>query len=82
MAGNESGLSDLQAKAANVNGDNEVSVDDAQMILIYYVMNTLSGTPTTWEELLGTSEPAKQLPQLFRQTARRAHGSPLFQNIW
>ena len=50
-------------KAANVNKDNEVSVDDAQTILLYYVRNTLSGTPTTWDELLNKNAPSKARPQ-------------------
>ena len=52
MAGMGSGLTEQQMKAADVNHDGEVSVDDAQTILIYYVRNTLSGTPTTWDEVL------------------------------
>ena len=53
MADMDSGLSDIQKRAADVNADGEISVDDAQNILLYYVKNTLTGTPVTWEELLG-----------------------------
>lgn len=53
MAGNDSGLTAEQAQAADVNGDNSVSVEDAQLILLYYVQNTVAGSPTTWEMLLG-----------------------------
>ena len=66
MAGRDSGLTDQQAKAANVNKDNEVSVDDAQMILLYYVRNTLSGTTTTWDELLGKNKPSEPVPFLLK----------------
>lgn len=52
VAGLASGLNDSQTKAADVNEDNNISVEDAQMILLYYVQNTVSGIPTTWEELL------------------------------
>ena len=53
MADMDSGLSDLQKLAGDINADGEVSVDDAQNILLYYVNNTLAGTPVTWDELLG-----------------------------
>ena len=53
MAGLESGLTEQQAKAADINGDKTVSVEDAQLILIYYVSNTISGQNVTWDELLG-----------------------------
>ena len=51
MADCESGLTPEQEQLADVNGDNTVSVEDAQMILLYYVQNTLSGIPTEWEDL-------------------------------
>lgn len=63
MAGMDSGLTDEQLKAADVNNDGEVSVDDAQTILIYYVRNTLSNTPTTWDELLGKTVQASPRPK-------------------
>ena len=53
MAGNDSGLTQEQFHAADVNGDGQVSVDDAQFILIYYVSNTLSGLSATWDEIIG-----------------------------
>ena len=39
--------------AADVDGDGKVGAGDAQYILIYYTMNTIAGTPTAWEDLLG-----------------------------
>lgn len=52
MAGLETNLSESQVKAADVNENNDVSVDDAQNILIYYVNNTLSGNPMSWDSIL------------------------------
>ena len=46
------GLTELQAKAADINEDGIVSVDDAQWILLYYVKNYLSGVATSWEDIL------------------------------
>ena len=53
MADMDSGLTDLQKKAADINADGQISVEDAQNILLYYVSNTLAGTTLTWAELLG-----------------------------
>ena len=53
MAGLNSGLTDAQKAAADVNGDNEISIEDAQLILLYYVCNTLAGIPASWNELCG-----------------------------
>ena len=57
-------LTEQQVKAADVNADGIVSVDDAQSILIYYVKNTLSGRTVTWDEMLGRNKPAEELPIL------------------
>ena len=56
VAGLDSGLTEAQKVAADVNGDNTVSVEDAQLILLYYVQNTVSGIPTTWDELIGNKK--------------------------
>jgi GH25 family lysozyme M1 (1,4-beta-N-acetylmuramidase) len=48
----DSGLSEMQRLAGDINGDGALTIEDAQMILRYYVSNTLSGQPVTWEELL------------------------------
>lgn len=66
MTGLESTLTEKQKLAADVNGDKEISVEDAQTILIYYVSNTLSGENVTWDELLGQTKKAQPLPVLAR----------------
>ena len=53
VAGLESTFTEAQRAAGDVNGDNMVTVEDAQMILLYYVTNTVSGESVTWEQLLG-----------------------------
>ena len=65
LSGLKSCLTEQQAKAADINGDKTVSVEDAQIILIYYVSNTLSGKNVAWDELLGKK--AQALPRLFRK---------------
>ncbi len=52
MAGNESGLSETAAHAADVDRNDSLSVLDAQYILQYYTLNTLSGQPIAWEQLI------------------------------
>ncbi|MBR3046129.1 MAG: hypothetical protein IKI45_16810 [Oscillospiraceae bacterium] len=52
IAGKPLGLTDLQFRAANVNLDEQLSVEDAQFILKYYARNTVAKNPTAWEELL------------------------------
>lgn len=52
IAGKPLGLTDPQFRAANVNLDEQLSVEDAQFILKYYARNTVAKNPTTWEELL------------------------------
>lgn len=49
-----SGLSAEQLRAADVNGDGQLAVNDAQLILLNYVNNTLSRNNVTWSELLGS----------------------------
>lgn len=43
-------------KTGDVDGDQSVTVDDAQYILLYYTENTLAGVPTTWNEILKAKE--------------------------
>ena len=52
-------FTEAQRLAGDVNSDGAISVEDAQMILRYYVCNTLSGRSVTWEELLGTNAAEK-----------------------
>ena len=47
-------LTDEQFLAADVNKNGELSVDDAQNILIYYVTTIVTGKIITWDELLNT----------------------------
>ncbi|MBQ9906502.1 MAG: hypothetical protein IJM46_07005, partial [Oscillospiraceae bacterium] len=69
--GQAHGLTDAQFRAADVNQDGELSVDDAQNILIYYVTNTVSGKNITWEELLGINKPTASLPVLLKRVFHR-----------
>lgn len=52
ISGKPTGLTDQQFRAANVNLDDVLSVEDAQYILQYYARNTLSKKTTTWEQLI------------------------------
>ena len=52
MAGHARSFSDTQFLAGDVNTDEKITVEDAQLILLYYVKNTLSHTPTTWDEIV------------------------------
>ena len=63
MSGLESRFSEKQKLAGDINTDREISVEDAQYILLYYVRNTLSGQSVTWETLLGRNAQAQTLPQ-------------------
>ena len=66
MTGLESSLTEKQKLAGDVNGDKDISVEDAQTILLYYVSNTLSGETITWEELLGKKPQGQQVPFLLK----------------
>ena len=63
MSGKDHGLTNEQFLAADVNKNGELSVDDAQNILIYYVTTKVSGKNITWDELLNKNAPAKTRPQ-------------------
>ena len=52
ISGKPTGLTEQQFRAANVNLDDVLSVEDAQYILQYYARNTLSKKTTTWEQLI------------------------------
>ena len=45
-------LIEKELDVAVVNRDGQISVDDAQYILLYYVKNTLSHSPTDWYEIV------------------------------
>ena len=57
LAGNEIDLTADQLKASDVNADGELTVEDAQYILIYYTKRTVAGLDTTWEDLIGEPTP-------------------------
>ena len=59
------GLTERQIQAANVNGDAELSVDDAQNILKYYTQKTVAGKDITWDDILGSK--TKKLPRLIKK---------------
>ena len=52
IAGKPSGLSERQFRAADVNLDNVLSVEDAQYILQYYARNVLAKKPAAWEQII------------------------------
>ena len=87
MTGLESDLTEKQKLAGDVNGDKEISVEDAQTILLYYVSNTLSGQNVTWDELLGTNKPSAPLPFLLklkdysRRTRQKICGSIMMNSV-
>lgn len=42
--------------AGDVDANDQITVDDAQYILLYYTENTLAGNPTAWNEIIKTAE--------------------------
>ena len=52
-ADNPVSLTAAQKTASDVNSDGSIDCADAQIILLYYVSNTLCGQNVTWDELLG-----------------------------
>ena len=52
VAGNEPELSEMQRTAADINGDSMIDSADAQLILLYYVQNSIVGIPTDWDALV------------------------------
>ena len=56
MSGKSASFDDVQKKAADVDGNGIVSVEDAQNILKYYVQNTVAGKTVTWEDILRPAE--------------------------
>ncbi len=55
IAGKNMNLTDAQIKAADIDEDGLVSVEDAQWILKYYTEKYVSGMDITWEDLFGKS---------------------------
>ena len=46
-------LTDEQIKAADVDGNGEISVEDAQWLLKYYTEKYVAGKDITWDDILG-----------------------------
>lgn len=63
LTGNESGLDSDQLLLADVDSDGNLTVKDAQLILQYYVLNTVTGIPTEWDALLNASRPENIVPE-------------------
>lgn len=53
VAGNAVQMTAAQKLASDVSGDGAVDSADAQLILLYYVQNSVAGSPTEWEDLIG-----------------------------
>ena len=49
---NREPMQGLEKRVADVNLDGSVDAADAQLVLLYYVQNTVAQNPTIWEELL------------------------------
>ena len=52
VAENDAKLNEMQQTAADVDENKTINAADAQLILTYYVQNTLAGIPTEWDALL------------------------------
>ena len=67
VAGKETGLTAEQLKAANVNDDEEFSVDDVQNILKYYTETKVAGKKdVTWDTLIGKTKTSEPRPFLMK----------------
>ena len=67
MTGKAGSFTEKQKLAGDINGDRQISVEDAQFILLYYVKNTLSGGNVTWDELLGKTAKPQTLPAILKK---------------
>ena len=54
-----------QIKAADVNGDGEISVEDAQWLLKYYTEKYVAGKDITWDDIFGKK--TQTLPRLIKK---------------
>ena len=70
IAGKGNGLTDAEKKAADINGNGEVSVDDAQLILKYYTEKYVAGKDITWDDLLPKKPDAQPRPKLLKLRRR------------
>ncbi|MBQ6040864.1 MAG: hypothetical protein IJL32_08850 [Oscillospiraceae bacterium] len=48
----KTGLTERQMRAADVNRNSKLDLRDTHLVLVYYVMNSVSKIPTEWSELL------------------------------
>lgn len=48
----DTGLTERQMRAADVNHNSKLDLRDTHLVLVYYVMNAVSKIPTEWSELL------------------------------
>ena len=55
-SGSGSYLDNRQLKCADVDLDQQITLSDAQLILMYYTRNALSHQGATWEELRSLSQ--------------------------
>ena len=56
-------LTSEQIIAADVNSDDEISVDDAQNILKYYTEKSVAGKNITWDDVLSKTTPVTSRPK-------------------
>lgn len=52
LIGQDTGLTEIQRKAADPNGDGVLTAEDAQYILMYYAANTLAGSARSWIDII------------------------------
>ena len=56
LSGTPHGLSDAAFSAADIDADGEISAQDAQWILMYYVANNVAGNQMTWEQIINSGK--------------------------
>lgn len=62
IAGHETGLEEAVQPLADVDRDGDLTVKDAQCILRYYCLNTLSKTAADWDKVIIGERPENQVP--------------------
>ena len=65
IAGNDMGLTEKQFKAADIDGNGTLDIDDVLWLLIYYTEKYVAGKNVTWEDIMGRKTQA--LPRLSGQ---------------
>jgi len=51
IAGKDTGLDDAATQRADADLNGQISVEDAQLILLYYTRNVVSQQNVSWEQL-------------------------------